>query len=439
MELPSSLLPRLLILSPLVAFIIESIVLLIQYKHLSSSPDSNYDSITNYIEHVIGTNALRYQILANLLTLLTTLLTCVLFSKLWELSNYSIWRFLIIFDIFVLIVDQIPEALLQEYFVNNSSLTFFQIVLNLLFSLLNSLIAEFIIVGLLNIIAKYSKLQPSPEPQMQQTVNIQNNQNLTINDNNDNINANNNNNRTRCSCCIGHFWIILMVTFVALIFLFNFFSVDIIMIDEENFARIDNITVAKHISDLTESLGFPYENVYMQINGQPNAFYTGIFDKKVIIIARSLITLIPSIDHLCAVIAHELGHWSHKDMVVTFLFSIFMVIVLSLFFLLIQKIGLSGIGLGDQMPVVIVLLCVSTLFMLPQLFMAYTTNIMTRSFENNADCFAASLGLPIGEALTILTGHVDAEIESAKIYSFLYENHPSLSDRLNNIKKCLAK
>ena len=91
------------------------------------------------------------------------------------------------------------------------------------------------------------------------------------------------------------------------------------------------------------------------------------------------------------------------------------------------------------MPVVIVLLCVSTLFMLPQLFMAYTTNIMTRSFENNADCFAASLGLPIGEALTILTGHVDAEIESAKIYSFLYENHPSLSDRLKNIKKCLAK
>lgn len=437
MELPPSLLPRLLVLSPLIAFVVESVVYLVQYFHLTSSPESNYKNITNYIEHIIGVNSLRFKILANLLTLQTTLLSCVLFSKLWDLANHSIWLFLIIFDVFVLIVNQIPEALLEEYFVNNSSLSFFQIILNLLFSLMNSLIGQFIIVGILNLIAKYSKLQSTPETQTQNT----NNQNLTLNDNNENANANANpnNNRTRCSCCIGHFWLILMITFLVIVFLFNFYSVDIIMIDESNFVRIDNITVAKSIYELTESLGFPSDNVYMQVEGQPNAFYTGIFDKRVIIIAKSLIDLLKSTEHLCAVVAHELGHWSHKDMVVSFLFSMFTVFTLSLFFLFIQKIGLSGIGLGDQMPVVIVLLCVSTLFMLPQLFLSYSINIMTRSFERNADCFAASLGLPIGDALTKLSDYVYAEIESAELYSFLYENHPSLTKRLENIQKCIAK
>ena len=146
-----------------------------------------------------------------------------------------------------------------------------------------------------------------------------------------------------------------------------------------------------------------------------------------------------SVDQLCAVVAHELGHWSHKDMVKSFLFSLFLVVLVSLFFLFIQKIGLSGIGLGNQMPVVIVLICVTTLFMLPQLLLLYTSNIMARSFENNADCFAASLGLPIGEALTKLTESVYSEIESAEIYSILYENHPSLTKRLAHIQKCIAK
>ncbi|KAK8888174.1 zinc metalloprotease [Tritrichomonas musculus] len=433
-EIPLSLLPRLLIISPLVAFIIESIVLLVQYSHLSSSPDSNYHSITDYLVHVSEVNNLRFQILSNLLTLFTTLLTCVLFSKLWELSNNSIWIFIIIYDVFVLVIDQIPKVLLQEYFVNNSNISFYQIILNLLFSLINSVIGEIIVIGILNIIAKYSKLQPTEEDQAQQA---QINQNQTINDNNENANAVNN--HTRCSCCIGHFWLILMITFLVAVFLFNFFAVDIIMMDENNFTQIDNVTIAKSINALTDTIGFPYENVYMQIEASPNAFYTGIFDKKVIIIAQSLISLMDSVDQLCAVVAHELGHWSHKDMVKSFLFSLFLVVLVSLFFLFIQKIGLSGIGLGNQMPVVIVLICVTTLFMLPQLLLLYTSNIMARSFENNADCFAASLGLPIGEALTKLTESVYSEIESAEIYSILYENHPSLTKRLAHIQKCIAK
>lgn len=436
MELTPSLLPRLLILSPSIAFLIEFIVYLVQYSHLSSSPDSNYNSITSYIEHVVGVNALRYKILASMLTLFTTLLSCVLFSKLWDLARRSIWLFIIVYDIFVLIIDQIPQALLQEYFVNNSSLTFFQIILNLLFSLINSVIAEFIIMGILNVVAYYSKLQPDPEPQPNE-----NNQNLTIDDNADNANNANatTNNRPRCSCCIGHFWLIIAIVLFSAVFLFNFYSVDIIMIEEDNFVRIDNITIAKSISDLTESLGFPYDNVYMQVEGQPNAFYTGIFNKKVIIIAKSLMSLFKSTEHLCAVVAHELGHWAHKDMVVSFILSMFTVAILSSVFFFIQKVGLSSIGLSQQMPVVIVFICASTLFMLPQLMIAYTINLMTRSFERNADCFAASLGYPIGEALTILSEFVYDEIESAQLYSVLYENHPPLSKRIENIKKCIAK
>ena len=198
--------------------------------------------------------------------------------------------------------------------------------------MINSVIGEIIVIGILNIIAKYSKLQPTEEDQAQQA---QINQNQTINDNNENANAVNN--HTRCSCCIGHFWLILMITFLVAVFLFNFFAVDIIMMDENNFTQIDNVTIAKSINALTDTIGFPYENVYMQIEASPNAFYTGIFDKKVIIIAQSLISLMDSVDQLCAVVAHELGHWSHKDMVKSFLFSLFLVVLVSLFFLFINN------------------------------------------------------------------------------------------------------
>ena len=65
-------------------------------------------------------------------------------------------------------------------------------------------------------------------------------------------------------------------------------------------------------------------------------------------------------------------------------------------------------------------------------------NSLMRTFETRADCFAAKLNLPIGEALQSIFDSIGQSYESSASYSNYYDNHPQLSVRIKNIKKCNA-
>lgn len=430
-----SLLPRLLIISPTLTFAIEFIVNVIQYIHLSRFDDSSFHTITAYLYNNNSINTIRLEIIESLLNLFVTLLLWLVMPILWIfLSKRRLFTFIIAYDFYILLFHKVPEYFILGYFTGDYKFP----TLDDVASALALVFYQEIICLILYYIGRWTKLNPSEDEQpqqQQQTENIDNNNETNHNNQNQQRPATN----ERCHCCQGHFWLVFLILSVSLIFLINYYIVDYLMFDPTDFVKIDNQTIAQPLMNLTAKVNFPYENVYMQISAAPNAFYTGIFDKKVIIIAQSLMRIVTDPMDLSAVVAHELGHWAHKDLVKSFIFSLVISALFCLVMKPLAKIGFSSIGLNNDIPVVIFMICLSTLLMFPQLVFMVILNVLSRNFETNADCYAAQLGYPIAEALTILTkGVLGDDVESAGIYSWFYENHPPLSKRVEHVRTCIV-
>ncbi|OHS93235.1 hypothetical protein TRFO_40472 [Tritrichomonas foetus] len=435
MYISPAIIPRIALISPSITIFLEIFINSVQYFHLLRSPDSNYHSISAYLSHISTLDSLRYEIVVDLLSLFSFLIVLLSISQLWNLSQ-SIWKFLLLYNITMFSLYQFPASIIKEYFVKGQTIDIFDLLTTEVYDLFNNLIGQAIVLLIADFVIRKSLPLPSSEP-LQPTIS-DNNENNINQQNINNDNNNNNNNLPARSCCTGKLWIIFLIVSVCTVFIINVYAVDFIMMDKNNFVKLNNATVVKSIKNLTDHVNFPYEYVYMQVNGSPNAFFVGIFKKRIVIV-KSLIDLIGDPPLLCAVVAHELGHWFHKDLVKSLFFSIFVMIVLTIYIYFTSNVGLSGFGLGHEIPSVIFLIVIAAAFELPQFLLMAIMNLLSRSFENSADCFAARLGYPIGEALTILTGSINYEIESAELYSLIAENHPSLSKRLININKCLAR
>jgi Zn-dependent protease with chaperone function len=114
----------------------------------------------------------------------------------------------------------------------------------------------------------------------------------------------------------------------------------------------------------------------------------------------------------------------------------FLFVLFSLCIRYVEKRTLAEFGLEFRMPVVVVLLVSSALFKpLYSIYLPFQNYVMRR-MEDGADCFAAEMGLPIGEALQKLLSSVGQTFESSPIYANYYNSHPQLSERLMNIAQC---
>jgi STE24 endopeptidase len=166
-----------------------------------------------------------------------------------------------------------------------------------------------------------------------------------------------------------------------------------------------------------------------------NAFFTGLGATKEVVLFDTLIDKM-SEDQILAVLAHELGHATHKDTLKLLVEQVFVILlyVLALAFVLTTEalytpFGLSGIHFGFA------LLLLSIILEPFQMVIGMVTNNISRTFEYKADAFAAkhtSKEAMIG-ALKVLVVQNYANLTPHPIYEFLYYNHPNVSKRIEAV------
>lgn len=202
---------------------------------------------------------------------------------------------------------------------------------------------------------------------------------------------------------------------------------------------IEEGSLKEKINSLSDRLGFKVKRIYKMDGSKRstklNAFFTGIGATKEVVLFDTLIEKL-SEDQILSVLAHELGHATHRDTLKLLVEQIFVILIyVSVLALILTNeslyvpFGLSGIHFGFA------LILLSIVLEPIQMLIGMFTNKIARTFEYKADSFAAkhtSKEAMIG-ALKVLVVQNYANLTPHPIYEFLYYNHPNISKRIASI------
>lgn len=232
-------------------------------------------------------------------------------------------------------------------------------------------------------------------------------------------------------------WIYGAVFGILFILLINFIYPTIIAPLFNKAKPLDNEDLQNSINELLQKCGFKSSGVFVidasKRDNRLNAYFGGIGNTKRVVLFDTLINSLTK-NELLAVLSHELGHFSHKDILKNMvLMSIFIVI----FFAILGNLPtsfLSSVGLKDNAAGLIIffLLFSPILSAFFEPFFSY----FSRKKEFGADNFAANLTnkQDIINALKKLGEKNLAFPLSHPLYSAIYHSHPTLFERINELK-----
>jgi STE24 endopeptidase len=191
------------------------------------------------------------------------------------------------------------------------------------------------------------------------------------------------------------------------------------------------------VEALAKRVEFPLKKLYVidgsKRSSHSNAYFYGLPWSKQIVIYDTLIDK-STVEQVTAVLAHEIGHWalSHttKMLVVAqvHLFSIF-----ALFSGFVHNKSLyNSFGFYDQYPILVGFILFNDILQPLDSILTFAMNIMSRTFEYQADAYAVNLkyGKELAEALIGI--HVEnlSTIDADWLYSSYHHSHPILPERL---------
>ncbi len=195
------------------------------------------------------------------------------------------------------------------------------------------------------------------------------------------------------------------------------------------------------ITAALKSFGSRFKDIYI-IDGskhstKANAYFTGFGPKKRIVLYDTLQDRMTN-EEIVAVLAHEFGHYKHRDTFKSLLMSIVMVAVnLFIFSLLVNNPDLPA-ALGGTAPSFILALVAFSLLLSPiDIVLSPIGSAISRRAEYRADAFAASHGY--GESLISglkkLASHGLSNLTPHPLVVWYRYSHPTLAQRIKAIKQ----
>jgi STE24 endopeptidase len=238
-----------------------------------------------------------------------------------------------------------------------------------------------------------------------------------------------------------NFWIYawILISFFS-IFMAMFYSNLIVPLFNKQ-TPLEEGELRTAIQDFAQKAGFDLQNIYV-IDGskrstKANAYFTGLGNKKRIVLYDTLIQQL-TVDEIVAVLAHEIGHYKHKHIIRSLIVSLLNTgLVLYIFSLIVsypqfsEVLGVQGIKFH------IALITFGLLYSPISLITGLIMNIFSRKNEFQADNFAKKYGL----ANSLISGLKKLSVNSLsnltphKIYVFFNYSHPTLLERIKNLKK----
>ncbi|MBW1995989.1 MAG: M48 family metallopeptidase, partial [Deltaproteobacteria bacterium] len=195
------------------------------------------------------------------------------------------------------------------------------------------------------------------------------------------------------------------------------------------------------ILSYARSIQFSLENVFVmdgsKRSGKSNAFFTGFGRHKRIVLFDTLIGK-HAIAELVAVLAHEMGHYKKKHVLLATLMGIAQVGVM--FFLLsffISYQGLFDAFYMDNQSVYAGLIFFGMLYTPLEFFIGLFTRMLSRKNEYTADRFAVeTTGNPSAmiDALKKLSIHNLSNLTPHPFYVLLNYSHPPILKRIQAIE-----
>lgn len=191
------------------------------------------------------------------------------------------------------------------------------------------------------------------------------------------------------------------------------------------------------IENLASSLRFPLKKLFV-VDGSTrsshsNAYMYGFFKNKRIVLYDTLIQQCKNVEEVVAVIAHELGHWKLNHTMYSFIAVQILTFLQFGGYTLVRnsKDLFQSFGFDTQ-PVLIGLIIFQHTVTPLQHLVSFGLNLVSRSFEFQADAFAKKLGYatPLRAGLVKLQEENLSAMNTDPWYSTYHYSHPPLVERL---------
>ncbi|WP_299368661.1 M48 family metallopeptidase [Winogradskyella sp.] len=195
------------------------------------------------------------------------------------------------------------------------------------------------------------------------------------------------------------------------------------------------------ISDYAKSVGFSLNKIFI-IDGskrstKANAYFSGFGSEKRVTLYDTLINDLED-EEIVAVLAHEVGHYKRKHIIFNLVTSILLTgLTLYILSIFISNPLLSN-AIGVEIPSFHVgLIAFGLLYSPISEVTGLVMNYVSRVFEYQADDYAKTTykAAPLITSLKKLSKNSLSNLTPHKAYVFMHYSHPTLLDRVRNLKK----
>ena len=226
----------------------------------------------------------------------------------------------------------------------------------------------------------------------------------------------------------------------AFVVFLNMFYAQLIVPIFNKLTPLDNGLLREKIEKYADKVGYSLKNIFV-IDGskrstKANAFFSGLGPKKTIALYDTLIEK-HSDEELVAVLAHEVGHFKKKHILLTLIISIIQLGLMSyLFEVCMSYINIAEALGSSQMNFHVGVIAFSFVFSPIGLIIVIFLNILSRKNEFEADDYAKTTydGNALQLALKKLSVDTLSNLYPHPLYVFVHYSHPPLIKRLINLK-----
>jgi len=238
-----------------------------------------------------------------------------------------------------------------------------------------------------------------------------------------------------------HFWIYAWALVAVFSLLMNLFYAKLIVPLFNKQTPLEDGELKTAIEKYATKVGFTLKNIFV-IDGskrstKANAYFSGFGSQKRITLYDTLINDLET-DEIVAVLAHEVGHYKRKHIIVNLFSSIlltgFTFWLLSIFVSLpIFSEALNITTPSFHVGLIVFGILYSPISEITGLFM----NILSRKFEYQADNYAKETfaAQPLVSSLKKLSKNSLSNLTPHPAYVFMNYSHPTLLQRVQNLNK----
>ena len=236
-------------------------------------------------------------------------------------------------------------------------------------------------------------------------------------------------------------WILAWVAVTLFGLILQYAAPTLIMPLFNKFTPLEDGELKTSIMDYARSVAFPLSGIFVidgsKRSSKANAFFTGFGKQKRIALFDTLIEN-HTITELVAVLAHEIGHYKKKHIIIAMCLSfVNLGIVFFLFSVFLNNRALFDAFYMDNLSVYASLLFFSLLYSPVEFVLSVFLQFLSRRHEFQADRYAVetySGGATLVEALKKLSRKNLSNLTPHPFFVFMNYSHPPVMQRIDRIR-----